>query len=328
LGEAIAQIPDTTSADLNALKWLARKQCGFTPPLVLALLIGAVCKWAFWHAGLFGVSGTAAALMDSTVLLGTPFILILVLILITRSFWFFLPGTCPLLRQVSRLRFADETSRQLIREYEHPLFVDGDTLATPHFLIKEYLSTRAYYLPDLVRISITVGGLGTAVTKRRYMLHFSDRSKLIIAPEQRKLLQYVCRIFTDAGGEIESAPRARSWIKAIAVLLLIPLSAAALIVFVVRGQINAENEALSNSYFKENIAKYEEVVQMLEDGEINLTGGARELAALPREYAGLSKGGRVLINDTGTEVIFFRRISIFGNFEGYNFTLDAPAPAN
>ncbi|MDR1160427.1 MAG: hypothetical protein LBK69_07365 [Syntrophomonadaceae bacterium] len=330
LGEAIAQIPDTRCADFNTLKWLARKQYGFMPPLVLALLIGIVCKWAFWHSGLFGASGTAAALMDSTILLGTPFILILLMILIMRSFWFLLPETCPLLRQVSRLRFADETSRQLIREYEHPLFIDGDTLATPHFFIRESLSTRAYYLPDLVRISITVGGLGAVVTKRQYMLHFSDRSKLIIAPEQRKLLQYVRRIFTDAGGEIESAPRPSSWVKAIAVLLLIPLSAAVLIVFVMRGQINAENETFSNSYFKENIAKYEYIVQMIEDGEINLTGSARELVPLPREYAELSRGGSVLVsvNENGINVIFFRQISIFGSFEGYKFTADGLTPVN
>jgi hypothetical protein len=321
LDAAIARMQDAEPADLRTLKRLARRQCGFTAPPALALLIWAAFRWAEWHAGMFGPSGTVAALRESGVLLAAPFVLLLLGILIARSVWLLLPGTHPLLRRISRLRFADEAAAQLIREYGRPLFVDGNTRVTPHFFIKESVSTRVHYRPNLVGIGVTVCGLGTAITTRRYVLRFSDGSRLVVAPDQRELFLYARRILAEAGGEIETAPRRRSLLKAVAVLL-IPLSAAALITYVMRIQFDAEAEATDHAYFKAHIAQYEEAAQTVAAGTADMTDAASAPAPLPEEYAALSKGGKVLVrvNEDGRDVIFFMRIGVLGDFEGYSFT--------
>jgi hypothetical protein len=74
--------------------------------------------------------------------------------------------------------------------------------------------------------------------------------------------------------------------------------------------------------FALHTAGREEVVRLIEAGEIDFGGERRGRAALPARYARLSKSGDVLIRitDGGTSVFFFTFSGVLDNFSGYAYS--------
>ncbi|MFP3154019.1 hypothetical protein LQZ18_06210 [Lachnospiraceae bacterium ZAX-1] len=84
------------------------------------------------------------------------------------------------------------------------------------------------------------------------------------------------------------------------------------------------NEQVDYSAFRENIAQYQNVIELIEFGGIDTRGVTTGLVVLPKEYAKLSQGGAVLIyaNESGADVFFFRRHELSGGFSGFVYTAD------
>jgi hypothetical protein len=74
--------------------------------------------------------------------------------------------------------------------------------------------------------------------------------------------------------------------------------------------------------FALHTAGREEVVRLIEAGEIDFDGERSGRVALPARYARLSKSGDVLIRitDSGVDVLFFTFDGILDNFSGYVYS--------
>jgi hypothetical protein len=74
--------------------------------------------------------------------------------------------------------------------------------------------------------------------------------------------------------------------------------------------------------FALHTAGREEVVRLIENGEIDFDGERSGRVALPSRYARLSKSGDVLIyiTDSGVNVLFFTFDGVLDNFSGYAYS--------
>jgi hypothetical protein len=74
--------------------------------------------------------------------------------------------------------------------------------------------------------------------------------------------------------------------------------------------------------FALHTAGREEVVRLIENGEIDFGDERRGRVTLPARYAKLSKGGDVLIHitDSGVDVLFFTFDGVLDNFSGYAYS--------
>jgi hypothetical protein len=74
--------------------------------------------------------------------------------------------------------------------------------------------------------------------------------------------------------------------------------------------------------FALHTAGREEVVHLIEAGEIDFDGERRGRVALPSRYARLSKSGDALIyiTDSGVDVLFFTFDGVLDNFSGYAYS--------
>lgn len=111
-----------------------------------------------------------------------------------------------------------------------------------------------------------------------------------------------------------------SWKQAI-LPLVINIGTLAIVHFVPFTSIWLELE------FRVNWSDYNEVVKLVEDGEIQ--PNERGLVLLPPEYRHLSKGGGEVIIDTSggvTRVFFFTFRGVLDNFSGYMYRSDDNPP--
>jgi hypothetical protein len=133
---------DRESSGFAALKRMARRQCGFLPLALIALL-----PLILWPFALFTVN---AALLS-------PFLTVLCAVLALRAAWFLFPGLHPLPRSVARWGDPDRMADSFLKECGTPLFTAGAARVTANFLIDESFFIRVYYLPALVAME-TEGG--------------------------------------------------------------------------------------------------------------------------------------------------------------------------
>ena len=65
----------------------------------------------------------------------------------------------------------------------------------------------------------------------------------------------------------------------------------------------------------------EEVVRLMESGQLDLGGERSGSVTLPEKYARLSRGGRVLfhITEDGIHVFFFTFVGVLDNFSGFAY---------
>jgi hypothetical protein len=312
-------VPDPLAhADFGLLKKLVRRQCGFLPLSFFILSLASSSILLYWlnvYKTVFGLRALIAVLIGWGATIILPFWIMLFAILLTRSAWVLFPGTHPLLKSISKQSDPNASARQLLKEYSHPYFKDGDIIATPHFLILESFVLRAFYLPSLIGVGLTRTRFDPE-EETEYVLYFADGQELMFRPDRTRLFDYMKEILYD--NEMRVKMRIRTDKAIGAILLLIAVFVA---LFLPLRSLQSVEEAIKPSVLRDNMSLHEEVVALIGSGGMSSDGDDRGVADIPKRYASLSTGGRVLyeITNEGSNVFFYKSLNFFGGFKGFAY---------
>jgi hypothetical protein len=231
------------------------------------------------------------------------------------------------------------SAERFISEYSNPLFRSGNIVATPNLLIRESLALRVYDLNTLVAVD------HSKYSSTQYLgcsLLFGDGSEIRFLSESDELAPYAHDVldnwyridnpyeaeytFDDIRRNNDEIHARNAKKKKTARFILIYLPTVALvfsmIVIGIYTQIKAEKY---HQNFQEDYAYYEEVVQLFQSGAIDFGGEQIGSMPLPKEYARLSRGGRIRfeVTEVGVYVLFYQKLGIAGDFACYVYCDDS-----
>ena len=138
------------------------------------------------------------------------------------------------------------------------------------------------------------------------------------APEREKRLREY-EVNTAKAYTARKAKKRKMRIAGISLSLI----AVFMVAFCLYTQVRGENPY---KYFRENIASYEEAVQLFQSGKISLHGRQSGGVPLSAGYFRLSRGGRVRFEADGAEVhlLFYQKLGLRGNYAGFVYGSKSP----